>query len=476
MKLHFMRNGVSAYLTRDVRKKDPSAECPLKWCVTYRRKQVYYQTGISLGLEDWQLFCDADERDFDLRTKKTYRLKEVKDDLKEYFEEILKPLIKELSDNFSLDALNTEMFKGSRDSVNDAFESKIETLTAGNNIGNADVYKTAYRSFMKFKHYKGIKGTEKKEDFLRLCKEYRHISKGENAVVVDERINFEEITPKFLKDCEAFLREIGNSDATIGMYMRTFRALINNQDGTKPYLTGERYPFGARKGKYAIPEGGRREIALPIQDVWNIENFETDHPALILARDVFTFMFYANGLNFGDFCRLQYKDINGSTSEICFYRKKTKKTGGSKSPIYVPILAPLVEIIARQGNKDQSGYIFPFLNGIEPIAKNEKEINYAIAQALLPINSSLKTIAAQLGVDPELSTSYTRNSYITHLVSELYINPIVVKQMVGHSTRADVTAGYNNLTAKKRREINSQLLNPEKNYSENLMNFNFKAI
>ncbi len=84
---------------------------------------------------------------------------------------------------------------------------------------------------------------------------------------------------------------------------------------------------------------------------------------------------------------------------------------------------------------------------------------------LEPINTSLKQIANDLGLDPELSTSYTRNSYITHLTSELLVNPIVVRKMVGHSTRKDVTAGYVKLTAKKRREINIQLLNPEKRYT-----------
>ncbi len=82
------------------------------------------------------------------------------------------------------------------------------------------------------------------------------------------------------------------------------------------------------------------------------------------------------------------------------------------------------------------------------------------------INTSLKQIANELGgLDPELSSSYTRNSYITHLTSELLVNPIVVRKMVGHSTRKDVTAGYVKLTAKKRREINMKLLNPEKRYT-----------
>jgi hypothetical protein len=37
--------------------------------------------------------------------------------------------------------------------------------------------------------------------------------------------------------------------------------------------------------------------------------------------------------------------------------------------------------------------------------------------------------------------------------------------MIGHSTKKDVTAGYVNLNAKKRREMNLKLLNPKKKYS-----------
>jgi hypothetical protein len=50
------------------------------------------------------------------------------------------------------------------------------------------------------------------------------------------------------------------------------------------------------------------------------------------------------------------------------------------------------------------------------------------------------------------------------MISEEYLNEIIIKQMVGHSTR-DVTSKYNTLTPDKRREINSRLLNPAKDYS-----------
>jgi integrase/recombinase XerD len=125
----------------------------------------------------------------------------------------------------------------------------------------------------------------------------------------------------------------------------------------------------------------------------------------------------------------------------------------------------MIEIINRRGNKSQDGYIFSFLNGIEPSDRNERKIINEIRLRLDPINTSLKQIAYELGLDPELSTSYTRNSYITHLASELIVNPIVVRKMVVHSTKKDVTASYVKLTAKKRREINMKLLNLEKRYT-----------
>jgi len=120
------------------------------------------------------------------------------------------------------------------------------------------------------------------------------------------------------------------------------------------------------------------------------------------------------------------------------------------------------EIKLGQG-RDSSKQVL--LDNPDMMTELETKIKEAINAALAPINSSLKIIAKKLELDPELSTSYSRNSYITHLTTEMYVNPIVVKKMVGHSTKKDVTAGYVNLTPKKRREINSKLLNPKKKYT-----------
>ncbi|QRX62927.1 phage integrase SAM-like domain-containing protein [Dysgonomonadaceae bacterium zrk40] len=349
--------------------------------------------------------------------------------------------------------------------MNEAFEKKIESLEMEYSIGNASIYRTTLNALKRFKYYQTLRNRKEKEEFIQLCTKNKYKSKGKNKLDIQINIQFEELTPSFFNECETFWRETEITDSTIGLYMRTIRALINNKEGETAYISEKHYPFGTKRGKYIIPEGGRREIALSIEDIWRIEDFETDHPQLLLAKDIFAFMFYCNGLNFGDLCRLRYENIDAPSGEIVFQRKKTLRKGEKPTFIYAPMLPPMVEIINRQGNKEQDGYIFPFLNGIEPTIQNERNIKRQINFALDPINSSLKQIATALELDPNISTSYTRNSYISHLVSEMFVNPIIVRKMVGHSTKKDVTAGYVNLTAKKRLEINLKLLNPEKRYA-----------
>lgn len=452
----YKNRDISICLMRKYRNKSDEV-APLFWRVTYDRKHKYYSTGFEFDIQEWDDFINRDLK----------KHKSIRKTLTRYFDLTLKPAINKLAEEneFSFEALDNILKSPINQTVNEAFENKVTSLEDNNKIGNASIYISTIKALMRFKHYSLIKRKTDKQKFIDTCIEKKHITTGKDVLVVDEEISFDEVTPIFLNKCEKFWEETEVSYATMGIYMRTLRAIINNKDGDKPFLEGEKYPFGINGKKYEIPEGGRRDIAMPIEDIWNIENFQTNNEALAIARDIFVFMFYCNGLNFGDLCRLTYKNIDAPRKEIVFERKKTLRKGEEPTYIYVPILPPMIEIINRQGNDSQDGYIFPFLNGIEPTDANERLIKRETRLKLEPINSSLKYIANELDLDPSLSTSYTRNSYITHLTSELFINPIVVRKMVGHSTKKDVTAGYVKLTPKKRREINMKLLNPEKSYS-----------
>ncbi|WP_436418188.1 phage integrase SAM-like domain-containing protein [Petrimonas sulfuriphila] len=452
----YKNRNISVSLVRKYR-YDIEEVAPIFWRITYNRKLKVYFSGFEFSRNEWDEFVNRDLRKH-AGTKQT---------LLRFLSLTLKPAIDTLAEtnDFSFAALDNLLTDQPTSTVNEAFQKKIVSLENEYKIGNASIYRTTLNALMRFKHYKLYKKSADKTDFINRCIESKYVAIGKKALSISEKISFEEITPEFLIECEKFWLDTGVAHATIGIYMRTLRAIINNNEGEEPYINQKKYPFGVKRGKYAIPEGGRRNIALPVDDIWKIENYQTDNDAIATARDIFVFMFYCNGLNFGDLCRLRYENIDAPSEEIIFQRKKTLRKGEKPTYIYAPMLPPMVEIINRQGNKNQDGYIFPFLNGIAPSGKNERKIKEAINFALDPINSSLKIIANKLELDPEISTSYTRNSYITHLTSEMYVNPIVVRKMVGHSTKKDVTAGYVNLTPKKRREINSKLLNPKKKYA-----------
>lgn len=442
----YKNSQISVCLMLKKRNKDEKVSLAF-WRFTDNGKRLYLASGFEFTEDDWRTFCN----------KKLGRHKDIRSTLQKNFDKIIRPTVDDLiaESNFSLDVLKNKLKRGDTSNVNGAFKAKINDLIKDNKIGNSEMYQTTYNALLRFKNYKSLRGRDK-DIFFKKCVEFKNVTKGENKVQVDEKqINFQDLTPRFLTECDKFWRSTGVSTSTVAMRMRTLRSIINNEG--KPYLAGEQYPFG--KGRYLIPSSTRKNEFLPIEDIRKIEEYQTDHIPLSMARDMFLFMFYGSGMNFKDVCLLKFSDITFD-KELKFYRSKVE--GSDPQPVYVPLLAPMVEIIGRWGNKDQKGYIFPFLNGVNE--NNEPEIKKRNRRDLDTINANLKIIAAEIGLNTDISTNWARHSYVTHLLSELMLSETVVKQMVGHSVKGNVTAGYNHLTPKKRREINSRLMNPEINY------------
>lgn len=447
----YSNRDVSVTLIRKVRNKGDEI-APIFWRVTYNRKRKYLKTGFSFSESEWKEFLN----------RKLLKHKDEKDTLNNYFDNVLRKAIDKLveSGSFSLEALSLELDKGDTKSVNDAFKAKIKEMERKHSIGGAEVYKGTYKALLAFKNYYKLRNRDAKDNYIQDYKERKRITVGDNVFDVAEvKISWNEITSKFLYDWETFLLESGSSISTVAIRMRTLRTLTNNMNGT-PYLSGAQYPFG--RGRYIIQEDAPRETFISLSDVWKLEAFDTENQAVRFAIDMFTFQFYGSGLNFKDLCLLRYENVENG--EVTFTREKAIRRGRRIEHTKIPLLPPMMDIINRWGNKDMSGYIFPFLNGIDPKKKNEAEIKSKVSELLRAININLKAVARELDLPSDLSTNFARHSYMTHMISEEYLSEIIVKQMVGHSTR-DVTSKYNTLTPKKRKEINSKLLNPEKNYS-----------
>ena len=426
--------GLNVRLFRDIRRRDKSGDCPLRWCITFNRKRIYYSTGKSLNADDWELFEKSEPKEFN--KKNANHLKPLFEDLSNYFNKILEPKVKSLSDNFSFDALNIELGKSDIKTVNDAFNSKIDALIKSNRIGNSTIYKTVRNSL---ENYKG------------------------------KNISFNSITVSFLNNYEAHLKAEGVKTATISLYIRTLRAIINN-DG-KPYLKDDAYPFG--RGKYLIKTSkGGEKIALTLRQIHAIESLDCGDQLTEFCRDLWLFSFYGSGINFTDIFRLKTTDI--VMGELNFVRFKTRNTKTDETFINVPILEPMKRIIAKHGNKSKGGYIFPLLND----CTNEQDRRKKIFNITHESNKRIKAICRELKHDdstlmiPDYDSvnNYTaRHSYAT-ILNKLKVPESFISQQLGHS-KQNVTQGYfNEFDRDERFKYNSLLLNLENDSKVKYMN------
>ena len=426
--------GLNVRLFRDIRRRDKSGDCPLRWCITFKRKRIYYSTGKTLNASDWELFEKSEPKEFN--KKNANHLKPLFEELSNYFNKILEPKVKSLSDNFSFDALNIELGKSDIKTVNDAFNSKIDALIKSNRIGNSTIYKTVRNSL---ENYKG------------------------------KNISFNSITVSFLNKYDAHLTAEGVKTATISLYIRTLRAIINN-DG-KPYLKDDAYPFG--RGKYLIKTSkGGEKIALTLRQIHAIERLDCGDQLTEFCRDLWLFSFYGSGINFTDIFRLKTTDI--VMGELNFVRFKTRNTKTDETFINVPILEPMKRIIAKHGNKSKGGYIFPLLND----CTNEQDRRKKIFNITHESNKRIKAICRELKneddtlmiPDYDSVNNYTaRHSYAT-ILNKLRVPESFISQQLGHS-KQNVTQGYfNEFDRDERFKYNSLLLNLESDSNVKYMN------
>lgn len=401
---------------------------PIYWRVTHKRKQVYFFAGFSFTEKDWSDFVN----------RNILKHKSDKQTLQNYFDKTLRPIIDKLAEigNFSFDALNNALGKSDITNVNDAFQSKIDMLVKANRIGNSTIYKTVKNSLESYK---------------------------------SGNIPFAGITVAFLDKYEKHLSDNGVKTATISLYMRTLRAIINNEG--KPYLKDDAYPFG--RGKYLIKTSkGAEKVALTLKQIHAIENFECMDALTEFCRDLWLFSFYGSGVNYTDMFRAKYTDI--VVGELNFVRYKTRNTRNDETYLNVPILEPMKRIIQKHGNKSKGGLLFPICNE----CKGETDKRKKICAITHESNKRIKAICRELKNDDgtmmipnyDLVNNYTaRHSYAT-ILSRMRVPESYISQQMGHSAQT-VTQGYfQKYDRDLRFEYNSLLLNPDNDNKIRFMN------
>jgi len=379
---NYSNNGITVSSILDDRRSTKDNLFPVKIRVTFLRIRKYYSTGKYVTSDEWEKLPDS----------KSKKIISMRLDIQNSFD-IVKDIVQTLlfEGSFSFEVLNSRLTKSPSDTLNAGFKVKIQTLLDNEQVGTHLFY----------------------QDALKSVESYG----GEN-------ISYMAVTVDWLKNYEKYMRKLGRAYTTIGMYCRAIRSVINEAKRAG-IIKENQYPFG--NGKYEIPTGTGRKLALTLQQIKSVANYTDGKETTEKYRDLWFFSYLCNGINFADMLTLRYSNIRNG--EICFLRAKTARTSRVKKEVCAVLTPEMEVIIKRWGKKSHrpDDYIFGYLTGKET-PFTEKDVIKAVTKLC---NKRLKKIGAKLGIEP-LSTYTARHSYAT-VLKRSGANIAYISESLGHN-------------------------------------------
>jgi integrase len=403
----FSYEGITLTTILDTRRAKDELYFPVKYRITYLRKQYYHPSGIDLTEEEWNVLFTTKQREL---TKTRELVSAGYEKIKNHIIDMAK------NEGFSVPGLKAKLGQGNKDSIVDAFNYKIETLKKDGKIGSADWYFYSLNMIQKF---------------------------------TSKDLKISDITVSWLNSFEAFLLKDEKSWTSISIYMRALRAIVRTSKGA---VNQARYPFGLKdNGKYEIPEGEGRALALTLSQIGKVLTYPLNTDVERRSRDLWFFSYMCNGINNNDLLRLKFKDIENG--EIRWYRLKTINTTKKKKKIAATLLPEMKTIIDKWGSKSRhpNNYIFPFLSDdMTPLEARTIIKNHTSLQ-----NKKMSAIGKALGYG-NISSYWARHSYAT-VLKRSGANIAYISESLGH-TDIKTTEAYLDTFENAERAKNAALL------------------
>ena len=402
--MNYSKDGVTVAAMFDSAHPKKSGKCSVKIRVTYNRVRHYYPTGKDLMPAEW----DA------LPTTKARALVEIRKDIESSYQ-IVRTAVEDLLMRgiFSLENLNNRLKRAGGDTLNIAFEGKIAEMKAQERIGNMMAYRVVMKGIERF---------------------------------AGPRVSLSCVSVDWIRRYEKFLLKECISRTTVGIHMRHIRAILNDMKRCGKILEAQ-YPFG--RGRYEIQAGEGRKLALTLEQIGQIANYEDGTEATAKYRDYWLFLYLCNGINVADFVKLRYRDI--VDGEICFVRQKTERTTKTRKEIRVAVVPQMQAIIDRWGNTPApNNFIFPILDGSEDAVQSHAK---TIAATGL-INTRMRMIGEQLEIG-NISTYTARHSFAT-VLKRAGANIAYISESLGHQD-LKTTENYLASFEREERQKNAEL-------------------
>lgn len=378
----------SIYLDEIRPKKN--GKCSVKIKITFNRTRKYFSTGIDLTKDELDKVENSKRR----TPEQKDLLKKINTFLKKATEVIdkLNVFTFDVFEEHYLDQRNVQ------NSVSFAFDKRINRLKLEDRLGTASSYECAKNSLESFK----------------------------------KNLTFAQITPSLLQKYENWMLKNDKSVSTIGIYLRSLRAIYNLQKIDKSI-----YPFGEGEDKYSIPTSRNIKKALTIEEIARIYSYEAEpYSTKEMAKDYWLFLYLCNGMNVKDFCLLKWKDIDNNI--LHYKRAKTERSKKESKLITVALKDESIDIIKKWGQPSISkdAYIFPHLQN-ELDSETKRKIYRQLTKT---INKYIKKIATEVGINNIVTTYFARHSFAT-VLKRSGANISMISDLLGHST-VSVTESY----------------------------------
>lgn len=450
---NFNYKGVYVSLTIDTRKwavtkrdkdgrpieHDQLQELPIVLRVTKDSKRLYLPVGEKCTWNNWLEMCKH-EQSTRVKTDSEKRTQ-----LKKHIAN-LKPIVYEMTDagTFSL--------------------AKLKDWYNGISDDNATIY-SIWDEIIQAKRDEGKAGTARCNVDVR----NRFISN------MGKEVAFCDIDQKFIQKWVKVMEKKGLCVTTIGISLRTFRAVVNVcidrkliKGNTKEMFKDSGYnKMESRKTDFLDVSTMRQLYEFWERGEAKDENGNElytprEKNALFRYLGLFLFMYLGDGQNLADTLRLEYDGWYFAThgKQLRFLRHKTKERNKDASEVIFPITPEIKKILDRYANEPKQGQrVFPIM---KQFISPEKEI-WVIQRYNRYIRQYMEKVAKLLNMEQSPTSTWARHSFATNLNNSGCVPREYISDSMGHSTSSDITSKYiGTYPLSKMLEYNAYLLKEPK--------------
>ena len=287
-----------------------------------------------------------------------------------------------------------------------------------------------------------------------------------------KNVAFSDIDHEFILKWVDVMKKVGLKVTTIGISLRTFRAIVNVcidrkliKGDTKEMFKDTGYNLmDSRKENFLDVATMRKLYDFWEQGEAKDENgkecfIPKEKNAIFRDLGLFLFMYLGDGQNLADTLRLEYDGWYFSThgKQLRFLRHKTKDRNRDASEVIFPVTPEIQKILDRYANVPKLGErVFPIMS---KFLSADKE-TWVIQRYNKSIRKQMAKVAKLLGMKEKPTSTWARHSFATNLNSTRVVPDRYISDSMGHSSSGDITSKYiGAYPLKKMLEYNAYLLN-----------------